>query len=96
MESKPYAASARRAKRFDREHVNLGYTADGVRIKNAHALVWRVRVAHDDGSRFDLHWAVAVDDHKDPNFVWVFAEHHGPFVFAKNEVELKLKRMTGS
>lgn len=97
MESKAYAASARRAKKYDRDRVIIyrAYTPSGARID--HQLKHCVRVVHDDGSRFELHWALAVTDPKDDAFVWVFAEHHGPLVFAKNEIALKSKPMvTGS
>jgi len=95
MESRRYAASIRRAKKYDRDHGIRTYTPSGARID--YQLKHCVRVVHDDGSRFELHWALAVTDPKDSAFVWVFAEHRGPFVFAKNEIELKSKPMvTGS
>jgi hypothetical protein len=45
-----------------------------------------IRIGHDDGSVFLLANARVEDDPEDEHFIWVFAEHHGPFVFARNEV----------
>jgi len=50
-----------------------------------------VSLYHVDGSHITIFGAMVMTDPEDSDFVWIFGEHHGPFVYARNEVKIKVK-----